>query len=503
MRNSITFFVILFLLLFGPGNKDGFPISEDTIKFEIAKKHFQKGIRYYNRMQYLAAIEFFRKAVSEYHEYYTAMEYLARSYKLAGFVDEALKRWENLAKLTSNPVAINDKIDTIRYRETRSPSVPILSDFVFSGKYLSSDSGRFHFSAPVDIAIDREKNLYITSFSSGKLIKLNSNGEGITVTSPALTGKLYGVDYSKNRIVVSDFKNDIVYIMDVNCKILKSFGSSGIDHGRFHGPEGVCFDNDGNIYVVDSGNNRIQKFDSDGGFILQFGESGEYEGQLQNPSDIVVFNNVVYVTDSGNNRLSCFDTSGNYIKDIAIKGMMNPRGINVYNDSLIISDEKAGLLSYKPDNAKTDWLKLWDNNKEKFSKLISAVGDREQILYCLDFNKEAVFIFSPVVSRYTNLDLELTKVDIKHYPVVAFYMNVRNRSGKPIYGLKRDDFRIREDGADIHGLYIDYLKNRDPSTSIVICIDRSYKNRKYHYDIPWVSEFILKKMRKNDSVKVI
>jgi len=113
-------------------------------------------------------------------------------------------------------------------------------------------------------------------------------------------------------------------------------GPSSSDDGKFHFPEDVAVDGDGNIYVSDSANHRIQKFESGGNFILMFGwgvDSGanEFEicanscqagveppiepgdGQFNNPSGIAVdsFDNI-FVADLGNNRIQKFTSSGGF-----------------------------------------------------------------------------------------------------------------------------------------------------------------------------------------------
>ena len=45
------------------------------------------------------------------------------------------------------------------------------------------------------------------------------------------------------------------------------WGSNGAADGQFSGPHGIEVDADGNVYVVDTGNNRVQKFKSDGAFL--------------------------------------------------------------------------------------------------------------------------------------------------------------------------------------------------------------------------------------------
>jgi hypothetical protein len=186
-----------------------------------------------------------------------------------------------------------------------------------------------------------------------------------------------------------------------------------------------------------------------------------------------------------------------------IQGLESPRGISIYNGNLIIADEKKGLLFFSLKNQDSLWFTSWDDKKKSFSKLLSARIDRDGILYCLDYNHESTFVFSPLHKLYTNLDVEITSIDVIKYPVVAFYLNVRDRSGKPVYNLKGNNFKITEDNAKISSLYVDYLRNNEPSVSTVLCVDRSNNNMGYHNEIPWVSDFILKKMKKNDSIQVL
>ena len=72
----------------------------------------------------------------------------------------------------------------------------------------------------------------------------------------------------------------------------------------------------GNVYVADTTNNRIQKFDSNGNYITQWGTLGSSDGQFTNPYGVAAgpFCNV-YVADTTNNRIqefagSCNETLG-------------------------------------------------------------------------------------------------------------------------------------------------------------------------------------------------
>ena len=476
---------------------------KDMVKFEIAKKYFRQGNTYFNNMQYLAAVEYFRKAVKEFPDYYTARDSLARAYKLAGLSAEALKEWENLLEAFPENAAVISNIDNLRFQDVRASQSHGYADYVFHETYPASRYKRFVFHKPVDIAVDNDKSVYITSFSEGNLVKLDLNGNGVFSVKTSLNSRLYGVDYHDNKIAVSDFRNDRIIILNKRGEILTKFGSSGYGEGQFHGPEGLAYNSAGELYVVDSGNSRVQKFDDTGRFILQFGKKGEYEGELSGPTDLVAFRDRVYVTDTGNKRIACYDDSGNFVRNISIQDMEYPRGISAMGDTLLLSDEKKGLFFYNPGTESTHRFAPSGDARGAPSRLEAVVADRDAYLYCLDHGTESVVLFSPAARQYSNLSVEAASVDVKSFPTVALYVNVRTRDGSPVYGLSADNLLITEDGVPITNLYTNYLKRLLPSVSISLCVDRSRNNEAYHNDITWVAEFILKMMRKNDSMKVL
>ncbi len=474
---------------------------KDLVKFEIAKAHFRRGTAHFNSMQYLAAAEFFRKAVKEYPDYYTARDYLARSYRLAGFPDAALKEWEALSDIAPENPAIASKIEGLRFQGVPRGGKGDFSEYVLNATYRSAEYPRHRFTRPVDIAVDNGKNIYITSFRDGTLVKLDANGKAVFSTAIALDGRLFGIDYRGGKLAVSDFKKDRVYIITTAGNVLRSFGETGSGEGRFHGPEGLCFGPRGELYVVDSGNHRVQKFDAMGRFILEFGKRGSYEGELSKPTDVAVRGDRVYVTDTGNGRIAVFDDSGNFVANLSLDDASSPRGIAVKGDILMVSDETRGLLLFDPSSGVAVPFESLAKG-EGASRLMASVTDRDGYLYCLDYGRSAVALYAPVQRSYSNVSVEITSVDLKSFPVVAFYVNVRNREGSPLYGLDASNFLITEDGAPITNLYTDYLKRLLPSASISLLVDRSEEAAGLHNDYPWAADFILTKMRKNDSIKV-
>ncbi|HLD58550.1 MAG TPA: SMP-30/gluconolactonase/LRE family protein [archaeon] len=102
----------------------------------------------------------------------------------------------------------------------------------------------------------------------------------------------------------------------LNPVLLATIGSEGTGNMQFKFPQGITVDSQGNLYVADSGNHRIQKFDSQGNYITSFGGNyGFGTGKLLYPYGISAdpTYNIVYVTDPLNNQISLYSKTGAFL----------------------------------------------------------------------------------------------------------------------------------------------------------------------------------------------
>jgi sugar lactone lactonase YvrE len=114
---------------------------------------------------------------------------------------------------------------------------------------------------------------------------------------------------------------------------LATWGSGGGGDGQFNTPTGVAVDGSGNVFVADQDNNRVQKFDNTGRFLLTFGWgvkdgaaaletckagcqaglAGSGNGQFHGSQGVAVDGSGnVFISDLGNNRIQKFDNSGKF-----------------------------------------------------------------------------------------------------------------------------------------------------------------------------------------------
>ena len=91
-------------------------------------------------------------------------------------------------------------------------------------------------------------------------------------------------------------------------------GQLGSAAGQFNAPWGITLDQQGQVYVADHKNHRVQKFTPDGEVIGQFGSYGTGKRQLHRPSDVAVDpDGDVYVCDWANHRVQVFDPDGKIV----------------------------------------------------------------------------------------------------------------------------------------------------------------------------------------------
>lgn len=137
-------------------------------------------------------------------------------------------------------------------------------------------------------------------------------------------GNIIIADEANHRIVKANGKTG-EFIWKVGRETREGYPREGTAQGEFRWLRAVCTDHEDNIYVADSLNCRVQKFDKNGNYLMMFGASGNANGQFggeYGPNGVAVDpEGNIYVTDShsmlgGNHRIQKFDPEGHFIMSI-------------------------------------------------------------------------------------------------------------------------------------------------------------------------------------------
>src|SRR5262245_32598405 len=125
-------------------------------------------------------------------------------------------------------------------------------------------------------------------------------------------------DPERNIWVIDDWRHQIFVFANDGKRLIKSFGEAGIagaDDKHFGRPTGIAWLPDGTFFVTDGYTNaRVMKFDKDGNFLTSWGTAGTRSGQFQVPHAIAIDRTRrVFVADRANHRIQIFDQNGKFI----------------------------------------------------------------------------------------------------------------------------------------------------------------------------------------------
>ena len=170
------------------------------------------------------------------------------------------------------------------------------------------------FGIPIDLATF---SLADISISVGVAKNLAQRYEGTTSIAGGELSQPQGVAVRDGNIYTVGAKSHVVRVTGANVLTLGT-GTPGSGTDQFHYPHGVAVDAEGNIYVADTSNHRIQVFNGGGAYRRTIG-SGEGAGdeQFNAPYGVAVDEQGnVYVADSNNHRIKVFSGDGEYLQTI-------------------------------------------------------------------------------------------------------------------------------------------------------------------------------------------
>ncbi len=176
-----------------------------------------------------------------------------------------------------------------------------------------SGTGDGEFSSPHGIALGRAGYLWVTDTDNNRVQRMSPDGAfvskfGSPGTAAGQFDHPHGIAVAfdldqgseTDQIFVADTGNNRIQRFGVNGVFQLQWGTLGSGPGQFATPTGIAVDDTGHVYVVDSGNNRVQRFSTDGEFLTEWGGFGDGPGQFIAPSDVAVLpGGHVYVADQG------------------------------------------------------------------------------------------------------------------------------------------------------------------------------------------------------------
>ena len=183
---------------------------------------------------------------------------------------------------------------------------------------------------------------------------------------------------------------------------VSKFGTSGIfTPSSFLSPQHLAFDSENNLYVTDLGNARVQKFDSSGNFLSEWGSKGTEPGKFGHPSGIAISGEFVFVVDNRNHNVQKFDLNGNFITEWGGFGINNgsfksPRGITISDDQsvFVVDSGNARIQKFTFDG---EYITHFGQSGKRGGELITPVD--------IAINSDKIFVTDSVQNRINIFDL--------------------------------------------------------------------------------------------------
>jgi len=210
-------------------------------------------------------------------------------------------------------------------------------------------SGSMKLKSPLGVNVGADGTIYVADSTGQRVIAYDDAGTVVRVygragelvnpTDSALSpdgAKLYVTDSKANKIVVYE---------TATARKTASFGEAGAGEGEFNHPSAIATDRDGNLYVVDAINARIQILSPDGESLEQFGSIGTAPGQFIRPKDVAIdAKGRIYVTDGAFNNVQIFNDELRLLTFVGDGGSQPgqfqvPGGIAIRGDEFAIVDQ--------------------------------------------------------------------------------------------------------------------------------------------------------------------
>jgi DNA-binding beta-propeller fold protein YncE len=258
-------------------------------------------------------------------------------------------------------LAVNSTTHEIEVADEANTRIErVSSAFAYESQFTSAGYSGLVLDAPVEITTDAQHDVWIADAYNSRIVEVGPSGQMIRAigANGGAGGPSHAPGAFNLPLSLAVAPNGDLYVADAyNCRIehftgsggyLSSFGTCGWGQRQLKQPAGIALSPDGQtIYVADRGANRISVFTASGTFVANWGRQGGNgsagggTGWFNFPeSDAVLPDGNVVVDDRGNDRLEVLDPNGHWLRTIGGPGS-SP---GLFNDPLVVRTTSQGEI---------------------------------------------------------------------------------------------------------------------------------------------------------------
>jgi DNA-binding beta-propeller fold protein YncE len=224
-------------------------------------------------------------------------------------------------------------------------------------------SGAGILSKPIGIDVSESGEVFVIDTTAKRVVVYDADGKYLrTFGGKSLFERPTGLAVSNGQVYVSDTgrvtsqgeQGHKIEVFDAKSgEHLSTIGKRGVNDGEFNFPLMIETDKNGELYVIDSANFRVQRFDAEGKYSSSFGKVGTQFGNFSRPKGIAVDDEgKIYVVDTAFANFQIFNNEGQLLMFIGNRSSRNepgsfalPAGIDVDEDGRIyVVDQAFGKI---------------------------------------------------------------------------------------------------------------------------------------------------------------
>ena len=415
-----------------------------------AKENFRLGVNAFNHGFYNRAIVAFEQSLSFEPQNINTILWLGRSYYANGYLGLGLEQWKQLIDQNQAKTSLKSFYNALNYRFRGAAALQKAEPYSRFMKLEANKQGInrsvYFFGPSSAMAADDRNEIYVVDYMGNKVVALDINGSTKRLFYGSLTQNYqqpFGILLRPKGqgFILSQAGTNSLLFADEQGIPYKEVGSRGSGPNQFLGPQHLTDSGDGYFYVIDWGNRRIAKIDYEGNFIFTFGTADRKFAGLQGPTGMVVRSGKLYVADTLQQKLFVFNQDGQYLESLLDSSQLRaPESLllDADNNLLIADGNQIKLYNFERDTLQTIY------RGETKHKYIGLDFDQNRNIFAVDLKNQEIDFITEKNNLYTDLFVRIDRVVTAEYPEIEVDFTVEERSGKPIFGLVRDNFRVFE-----------------------------------------------------------
>jgi DNA-binding beta-propeller fold protein YncE len=190
---------------------------------------------------------------------------------------------------------------------------------------------------PLNLSFDANGNMYVADPGRGQVVIFDKSGSYSVAIGNKSEFKPVDVLVRDDKIYICDLKSQSVKVYGlIDKRYLFSVPKESVkEEAKLFSPTNIAIDEEGNLYVSDSGASKVQKYNADGEFQMSIGSQGDSPGEFARPKGIAVDKEGrVYVVDAAFENVQIFDKNGKLLLFFAEPGgsrasLVLPAGIAI------------------------------------------------------------------------------------------------------------------------------------------------------------------------------